>query len=243
MSEKMQGGELRINNPIVRWFENYWYYYKAPVIGIAFALSVIIICTVQMCQKDSPDVNILYAGAHNFAQVGTTEVEAAFTAVMPEDYNGDGRKEASVVNLMVYSAEQIKAAEAEAAEAGDPLAVNTMLFAQEKQKFSQLLMTGEYTIVLCADWLYDEMKGTGVFMPFTEAIGAKPAAARDDASIYLRDTGFGQYFTALGELPEETVICFRARGSLGTLLNEGKAEKTFMAGLDTFRAVMGFDAE
>jgi len=243
MSEKMQGGEIRIENRFTRWFDNYWYYYKWPVIIGAFALIVVLICTVQMCSKETPDVNVVYAGSHSFDQNGPAEVAAAFSAVMPSDYNRDGRKEVAVANLLAYSAEQIKAQEEAALAEGDSLVVNGNFFAQEQQKFSQLLMSGEYTIVLAADWLYDSFKETGVFLPLAEALGERPAVTYDDCAVYLKDTPFGQYFTALQELPEDTVICCRRQGSLGTLLNQNKAEQTYLNGLDLFRAVMAFDAE
>lgn len=243
MSEKMQGGEIRIENRFTRWMDNYWYYYKWPVIIGAFFLIVILVCTVQMCAKETPDVNVIYAGSHSFGQQGPGEVAAAFSALMPQDYNGDGRKSAAVANLLVYSAEQIREQQAAASEEGENLTVNGAFFAQEKQKFSQLLMSGEYTIVLAADWLYEEVKGTDIFLPLAEALGEKPEGAYDDCAMRLADTAFGQYFTALAELPEDTLICFRRQGSLGTLLNQKKSQKTHLNGLDTFRAVMTFDAE
>ncbi|MBQ8396794.1 MAG: hypothetical protein IJX53_01180 [Clostridia bacterium] len=243
MADKMQGGEIRIENRFTRWIDNYWYYYKWPVLIGAFALIVVLVCTVQMCAKETPDVNVVYAGSHSFGQQGPSEVAAAFSALMPEDYNGDGRKEVAVTNLLVYSEAQIRAQEEAALAEGENLVVNSSFFAQEKQKFSQLLMSGEYTIVLAADWLYEEMKGTGIFLPLAEALGTAPEGAYDDCAIYLKDTAFGQYFTALAALPEDTLICYRRQGSLGTLLNQDKAERTYLNGLDTFRAVMNFDAE
>lgn len=243
MSEKMQGGEVRIENRLTRWFDNYWYYYKWPVIIVAFALIVVLICTVQMCSKETPDVNVVYAGSHSFGQAGPADAAAAFSAVMPSDYNGDGRKEVAVANLLVYSAAEIKEKQEAAAADGDSLVVDGNFFAQEQQKFSQLLMSGEYTIVLVADWLYEEYCETGIFLTLAEALGEAPEVRYDDCAVYLKDTAFGQYFTALQELPEETLICFRRQGSLGTLLNQKRAEQTYLDGLDLFRAVMRFDAQ
>ena len=43
MSEKMQGGELRVENRFTRWLDNYWYHYKwHTVIGV-FVLIVVLI--------------------------------------------------------------------------------------------------------------------------------------------------------------------------------------------------------
>ena len=242
MADKLQGSEIRIENRLTRWFGNYWYYYKWPVILIAFVLIVVLVCTVQMCMKETPDVNVIYAGSHSFEHEGTGEIAAAFSAVMPEDYNGDGRKNVTVANLLVYSSEQIKAQQEAASAQGENLVVDGMFFAQEQQKYNQLLMSGEYTIILVEDWLYEETKDTDIFLPLAEALGEKPEAAYDDCAIRLCDTAFGRYFSALSELPEATLICFRRQGSIGTLLNREKSERTYLNGLDTFRAVMNFAA-
>ena len=202
MNEKMPSGEISYENRLTKWFSNYWYYYKWPVIIGAFFLMVFLVCAVQMCTKESPDVNVIYAGSHSFEQKGSGEVASAFSALIPEDYNGDGRKTAVVANLLVYSAEQIKASQEAAAEEGNSLVVNAGFFAQEKQKFSQLLMSGEYSIVLVEDWIYEELKGTDIFLPLAEVVGQTPEAAYDANAIRLADTAFGRYFPALTELPE-----------------------------------------
>lgn len=243
MNDKLQGGDIQVENRFVRWFKNYWYYYKWPVIVAAFALIVVLICTLQMCSKDNADVSVVYAGSYNFVGEGTGKLEAAFSGLMPEDYNGDGKKSVAVASLMIYSEEQLEEMKAAADEAGEDYVVNAVYFAQEKQKFNQLLMSGEYTICLIEEWLYEETRETGIFLPLADALGEVPEGAYDDCAIRLGNTGFGQYFTAAQALPEETLICFRQQGSLGTLLNKDKAQADYDHALETFRAVMAFSAE
>lgn len=241
MSDKMQGGEIRVENRFTRWVENFWYHYKWHTIVTVFALFVVIVCTVQMCSKEDADVNVLYAGSYSFEQQDSTPLARAVASLMPEDTNGDGRREVSVASLLVYSAEQIQAALDEAEANGETLTINTSFFAQEQQKYHQLLMTGEYYIVLVEDWLYEESKGTDVFLPLAEALGAKPENAYDDCAMRLCDTGFGQYFTAVQDMPEDTLICFRRQGALTTMLNRDKADADYQAALALFQALMTFE--
>ncbi len=243
MNEKIHGGEIRYENRLTKWFHNYWYYYKWPVIGISFALIVVLICTLQMCGTVSADVNLLYAGSYNFVGEGAGKLESAVAGLLPEDYNGDGRKTAAAATLMVYSEAEIADRLREAEEAGEEYVVNAVYFAKEKQKFNQLLMSGEYSIFLIADWLYEETKGTDIFLPLTDALGSRPENAYDDCAMRLSDTAFGQYFSALQNLPDNTLICFRRQGSIGTLLNADRANADYRDALEAFRALMQFSAE
>lgn len=242
MRDKLQGGEIQVNNRFTRWAENFWYHYKWHTIAAMFVLFAVVVCSVQMCSKEEADVNVLYAGFYSFEQQDSTPLAQAVASLLPKDYNGDGRKEVSVASLLVYSTEQIQAAQAEAEANGDTLTINTAFFAQEQQKFSQLLMSGEYYIVLAEDWLYEQAKETGIFLPLVDALGEKPENAYDDCAMRLCDTGFGQYFTAVQELPKETLICFRRQDALTSLLHQDKAEEDYLKALEVFRALMAFEA-
>lgn len=242
MSEKMQGGEIRIENRLTRWFDNYWYYYKWPVIIAAFVIIVVLVCTLQMCQKESSDVQIIYAGPHSFAGDGPRELASAFSAVLPEDFDGDGQKKVTVLHMLLYSEEQIAALKAEA-EANDEenIILNSTYLAQELNKFNQLILSGEYSICLLDPWLYETVCESGGFLPLVDALGSKPEGAQDDYAIRLCDTDFGRYFTGAAALPEQTLLCFRREGTLSTLLNRDHAARTYQNSLSLFRAVMAFE--
>ena len=242
MSEKMQSGEIRVENRFTRWLDNYWYHYKWHTVIGAFVLIVVLICTLQMCTKEKTDVNILYAGSYSFVESGGTELSSAIGAVMPKDYNGDGRKQVGISSLYVLSEEQIKALRQELIESGEenPL-INTGYYAQELNKFYQLLQTGEYSICLMEAWIYETVRENGAFLPLSEALGSKPEAAYDDYTVRLSDTDFGRYFTAAAEMPADTLIGFRRQGSLTSLMNRERAEKTYAQALETFRAIMNFE--
>lgn len=242
MSEKMQGGEIRVENRFLRWLDNYWYHYKwHTVIGV-FALIVVLICTLQMCTKEQTDVNILYAGSYSFVESGGAELSSAIGAVMPKDYNGDGRKQAGISSLYVLSEAQVKALRQELIEAGEenPF-INSGYYAQELNKFYQLLQTGEYSICLMEAWIYESVRENGVFLPLAEALGSKPGEAYDDYTVRLSDTDFGRYFTGVADMPADTLIGFRRQGSLTSLMNRERAEKTYAQALETFRSIMNFE--
>lgn len=238
MNDKMQGGEIRTDNRFTRWLDNYWYHYKWHTIFGIFALVVILICTLQMCQKESYDISIVYAGPHPFTQ-GAGELASAVAGVMPEDFNGDGRRSVEVVNLLIYTEEQIDALiEAARAEGNDNPMMNTALIAQEKSKFNQLVLAGEHSIFLIDPALFEHVQASGGWLTLAEALGEKPDYAVNDWAVRLCDTEFGRYFPAVAELPEETLLCIRREGTLNTLLNHDRAEQTYRRSLETFRAML-----
>ena len=56
------------------WFQNYWYYYKWPVILAVFFVVVIVFCVVQSESREDADAYILFAGP-KFFELGEKELE------------------------------------------------------------------------------------------------------------------------------------------------------------------------
>ena len=93
--DKLPQSEIKYENKITKWFHNYWYYYKWKVIVAAFLIFIVVISSVQVCNNTKQDIQILYAGQFPSADIEVPNIRAAFEAVMPEDYNGDGKMDGS----------------------------------------------------------------------------------------------------------------------------------------------------
>lgn len=229
------------DNKIVKWFRNYWYYYKWMVIGIAFALAVIIFCTAQSCSNSSPDITILYAGTFPPADMGVMEMEKAFEAALPEDFNGDDEKDVALAMLMIYSEEQIKELEKNLDE-DDNRIINRSQNAGELEKFQNLIVSGEYYVCLLEPWLFDIVNKEGGFMSLEDAIGYKPDFAVNDYAVRLSDTELGRYYEALGLLEPDTYLCIRAPGAVQEMTGKGKNSDKFKEAAATVKAVIEFKA-
>ena len=241
MEEKISGSKIdysKSDNKIINWFRNYWYYYKWIVIGIVFALVVIVFCTVQTCSSTSNDITILYAGPFPPANSGVPEMQNSLEAVLPEDFNGNGEKNVSLAMLMIYSEEQLKAIEA----SDSTIEIDRYQNSLEYQKFQSLIVSGEYYVCMLDPWLFDEVNKEGLFLSLEEAIGYKPEKAANDYAIKLSDTEFGQYYAAMKLLPEDTYLCIRTPGAMQEMTGKGSESKSFKEAVATIKAIIEFKA-
>jgi len=92
------------------WFQNYWYYYKWPVLIIGFFVAVILFCTLQSTTREKTDVNVLFVGPHFFAIGEKDTLEGNLSQIMGEDYDGDGEKRVSVIDMPAFSSDEIEEA-------------------------------------------------------------------------------------------------------------------------------------
>ena len=73
--------------------ENFWYHHKFGTLVTIFLVIVLLVCTLQMCGKNSYDVHVLYSGPW-FDCAGASRIsaiESAFRQFM-DDFDGDGQK-------------------------------------------------------------------------------------------------------------------------------------------------------
>ena len=195
---------------------------------------------MQACSNGKPDITILYAGTFPSADSSVPEMAKAFEAALPEDYNGDGKKDVSLAMLTVYSEEQIKALEKDKSENAPQIDRNRN--ATEYQKFQNLIVSGEYYVCLLDPWLFDTVNKDGMFMPLSEVLGYELVDAVNEYAVKLSDTEFGRYYEALGLLPEDTYLCIRAPGAVQEMIGKGKNSKSYERAVATVKAIIEFEA-
>ncbi|MBQ8207372.1 MAG: hypothetical protein IJZ89_01400 [Clostridia bacterium] len=242
--DKMQGGDIKVENRFTKWFDNFWYHYKWTTIGIVFALFVIIVCTLQMCEKEKVDIYVMYGGPDVVEGEQLTNFRAALKAVLPEDFNGDGEKYADVVANFIMSKDEIEEAHKEhvGTETTDDFYIDPTFMSQNKQKFDNLIVAGEYSVCFLSPYLYEEVKAANGFMPLAEIFEEMPEGAIDEYGLRLLETDFGSYFPGVNELPPDTILCMRRIGTLSSFLNKGATEKTYEKSNKLFRAIVDYEA-
>lgn len=239
--DKIPNSEINIENKFIRWLDNFWYHYKWSVIGIAFAFITILICTLQMCEREKIDAYVMYAGPAPLTDGDErTNILAALKAVLPEDFNGDGEKYVELVSNYIMSEEEIEEARAEAADSD--FYINGAFFSENQKKFENLIVAGEYSVCLLSPYLYESVKSANGFMPLDEIFETVPEGAIDEYGIRLSETDFGSYFPGVNELPKDTVLCMRRIGTLSSFLNKGGTKEDYEKSLKLFCAIVNYKA-
>ena len=211
----------------LKWLENYWYHYKWVTVIVAFFAVAVIIMTAQFFTRDKYDAMILYTGPRIPNANQTLEIESAFEDVLSEDYDGNGKREVTLNAMFLMTDEQLKDDRYTRDENGNPLFINTKDMVTTKQQFTTQIFVGEALICLLDPAWYDLVAKKDAFVPLDELVESVPENSYDECAFYLRDTGFGQYFTGLNALPEDTLICFRRMSSTSGLKNEKKEAERY----------------
>lgn len=242
--DKEQGGEIVHESKFLRWLDNYWYHYKWTTIIVAFVLFVVLVCTLQTCNKEKNDVSVLYAGPEYFMfnGEGVDNIESALSYVLPDEAAGsDGKKQVSLVYHQIFSGEEINEMKKEAEKSGEEVYIDANFNAQNLRAFQNLILAGEYSVCLLSPYLYEMVMESGGFRLIEDVLGYTPEGAIDEFGIRLKDTAFGQYYPGVKDLPDDTILCLRSDVSVGTFLGGKKNKEQYEKSVVLYRAIVEFE--
>lgn len=228
---------------IYKWIDNYWYHYKWHTLIALFFITFLTVTIWQLAVKTDEDVMILYAGPYYPTGNESLDITNSFKSVMREDFNGDGKKFVDMVILQLMTDEQLAAEIARANELGSISLYNQSTLNENRNKFTTQIFAGETVICLIDPSWYNNVYESGGFITFEEVLGYKPDNMIDDCSMYLFDTQFGQYFTALNVFPKDTIICVRRMSTVSAFKNKDKEIIRYNNQLDMFRDIINFKIE
>lgn len=215
MSEKIPSGEVRLSSPLLKKLDNYWYHYKWHTIVALVLVVAVLVCTLQMCNKEPYDLEVVYGGPYDLITKPQTRLDVAggFAAVI-DDENGDGER---LVNFYSYWVDD-SLFEAGADDAGNiGVLINNSM--SNKEALRDELLAGDVMIFLLAPSVFWEYAERDAFVPIKEIcpeiapyvsdICPEDKAGRLDTSgILLSKTALGQK-TGFSSLPEDTILCLR----------------------------------
>ena len=240
---KMQKGKFS------RWLENYLYHYKWHTIAVAFVVIVVVICTLQMCDKTSYDMLIVYAGNKDIERTSTNggtpeyaDVSGAFKNVI-DDYDENGELSVSLKTMFWMSSNEIKAwNEANNnKEIEDREELNTLLIQNNHTEITDLITYSEYYLWFMSDDLYNDImsKSPDRFMPLDSLVpeGKEVSYCGDGTyAIYLSSTAFYD-LPGVKNLPSDTVIVLRRLG-VGT---NKSTEKSYENSIKVIKNILRFE--
>ena len=222
--------------------ENFWYHYKWPTLIIAFFVLFFLIAFAQMGAKPKYDAHLLYVGptyldgevvADILASVDRAADQAYDITENPADYSGDGMLNCDfnkIVYVPTMTAEEYKE---------NDIYFNGVENLNARGQFDNLIMIGEYVVLMIEQSLYDETVTTGAFCKLSDLLGYVPENAYDECGILLADlpicaeNGFRQ-------LPDNTVVCCRGKSYVNNFNKNVQEDALYDAQVELFRQIVSY---
>jgi len=237
------GGENEVPEPVevepVGFWENFWYHHKWKTIFCGILVFAVLLCTVQMCQKDDPDIYFMYAGPGYMKSREAKAVTDAIKQVMA-DYDGDGERGILLHDINYMTGEQIAEKLAQAEEEGVELYIDYTNNASNFELFEMEVIAGESVIYLLDPALYAHVAASGGLLPLEEVLGYVPEAAVDETGIRFARTPFARYFSAMDVFPEDSILCLRRVSTMAAFKGQKKTEKQHENHADLFCRIVNF---
>ncbi len=232
-----EGGILR---KVWKWLDNFWYHYKWQTLIVLFFVVVLAILIGQMTTKEESDLTVLYAGPKSLTATESASINTVFSSLLTEDFYDDGKKNASLIGIWLLTDEQVKSYSDSSAD--DENENNPLIFynaAQSMQALTQQVSGGDAVICLLDPYWYRNLRDNNSFVPLRQVLGTVPSYAVDEYAVRLSDTPFGQYYTALSVLPEDTLVAVMCE-RITTKLGSDRMQALYQYQLNAFRAMMQF---
>ncbi|MBE6644473.1 MAG: hypothetical protein E7612_03730 [Ruminococcaceae bacterium] len=238
MDEKLNTGETcAAKGGFLAWLDNFWYHYKWHSLISLFLIFAITTCTLQMCSRESYDIQILYAGNHAYSRqskdADTPEYYKARETLsrFVSDYDENGEVNVSLRDLFIPDEEQMKdLSEAEYSRAFE-----------DRTNLGPIMLSSEYFLCFLAPDIYEYYKGEERLSNISEF------APEGTSAKYYDDTGMAVLlsscpFSELGgfsTLPPDTLICLRSL-NFSNHLNKNSNESAYKAAKETLIKILSF---
>lgn len=220
--------------------ENFWYHYKWHTLVALFLIIAIIICSFQMCSKESFDSYVLYAGGYGISRVVDDDVAeyavflSSLSRITP-DRNGDGEVNTSFLDLYIPTSDEIK-------ETGNDL--YALMRDNVTRLQYELVSGGDYYLCFLSPENYDEYKlwdGVTLFMPLAAYVPeGTEVKYYDESAVYLKSTAFGNS-DGFKNLPDDTLIALRVPSAVASFFNKKDNEKRFNEAEELLRSVLSYE--
>lgn len=239
-NEKLEAGDIVVQNKFTRWFENFWYHYKWHTIFISFFVFVFAVCFVQCATTERSDAIVVYAGGYTLSASEAEEIAKAMTGVMPANEDGSGNS-TGLNPFSIYTEKELTAMYRYTDEDTGEEKMDSYAYSSAKavnqdhiSSFSDFLMTGTSSVWLVSEAVYDtaeedlarEIEPDGLsliqkerLVPLAE-LGVSADLAYDAYAVRLADTAFYQYYEVMQLLPEDTLLVFSRSMVVGAVADE-----------------------
>ncbi|MBQ1260463.1 MAG: hypothetical protein IIX96_00435 [Clostridia bacterium] len=236
-NEKPEGADVKIK--VGARLENFWYHYKWHTLAALFLIVFITVCSIQMCQRESYDIYVMYAGGGNLdrtaAEGDLPEYVKAQNSLglYAEDANGDGEVNPLILSLYIPTEKEI--ADIEAAGGS----VSYGLIKDNTTALSQNMLTSEYYVCFLSREIFDQYNKTeGAFMPLSAyASDGSTVEYYNECAVYLSSLEIYKK-EGFNKLPEDTVVCLRTKSAVSSVFDKEGNERAYSAAEELIRKLL-----
>lgn len=241
--------ELKQTGGLLSRAENFWYHYKWHSLIALFLIFTILVCSLQMCEKEEYDINIIYAGSRVIDRKSNGNDVSEYVTFLSSmkrvcaDFDGNGEIGVTLSNLFVLSKEQISEIEKESG-----YEVNYTLMENDKQVLIDRMSYSDYYVCFVSVGVYEEYcrmaDGTSLFTPLSPYLpeGDHGLELYADNAVYLRSSTFHD-LPAISNLPDDTLICLRMKSAVGGRFDKGSTEEHFARSEQVIRNILAYKSK
>ena len=205
--EKIEGGEIVVQNKFLNWLDNFWYHYKWHTIIISFFVFVFGFCFVQCATAEHSDVIVTYAGGYTLTASESEEVAKLFSSVLQKSENGN-TDTVGLNPFSVYTEKELRTSytDPETGEFSSSAYWSAKAVNDEHIKgFSNFILTGESAVILVSSYVYEERLQKDRLMTLAE-LGIDSEYAENEYAIRLSATDFYAHYDLMKLFPEDTLL-------------------------------------
>lgn len=236
------------------WLENYFYHYKWHTLAAIFVIIAVLVCSIQMCSKESVDVYIMYAGQRDIKSIRLENDVQEYTKVQKSlseavrDFDEDGSVNISLEALYMLSNDEILKIEEEIAEKkanGEEVEeINLSVLVENNQIFKEKVLYSEYYVCILSESLYNAYKvveGVKIFVPLESFVKKGGSVSYlDDSAIYLNSLDFGK-LPGLSQMPDDTVVALRSMSAVSAHFNKKDNEELYERSKEVIENILNYE--
>ena len=227
------------------WLDNFWYHYKWHSIIALFLVFTIVICSLQMCSKESYDVHILYSGNHEINRHGEGGNIPEYSAMLSSleraasDFDENGEIKVTLKDLFMLSDEEIKKI-----ENGDKeYEVNYALINENKEILRDTVMYSSYYACLISPAVYEQYKtidGVEIFAPLNQLVNdGVTVEYYSESAVYLSSTAFYS-LPGISSLPADTLVVLKNPSVFASHFNKNDTQRDYERGKATVAKILNY---
>ncbi len=190
--------------------KNFWYHYKWPSIFAVFMTVVIVIVSINMCQKETFDVFVVYAGPDDIALSQISQTRLEMEKLIP-DYDGNGKAQISFERYYIAYHEDVK----DHPDSGTLVATSK----QNYDNFRNAMLMGTYRLCLLSTRLFTELDEEDALVSLPDYVNNIPDSklfGSNKTGVLLSDLAVYRHIPAFSALPGDTVVCLRKDNVVNT---------------------------